>query len=141
MISRVGAKKSMINRCGAGPGGLGDAHLDALHRIGSGDTRCRRVLRGRDRYCKTSESAGFNSLVRAVGASLGAQVCASIVASTGALGDNPSDTIFELGFAATAIAAALGLIAALAFPTPSVEHQGRAAMRVGSHGRHPPLSD
>jgi EmrB/QacA subfamily drug resistance transporter len=68
---------------------------------------------------KTAECTGVNALVRAVGASLGAQVSATILAAASDSGGaHTTPGAYRLAFAVNAAVAGLGVLSAVAVPKP-----------------------
>lgn len=66
---------------------------------------------------RTGEATGFNAVVRSVGASLGAQVTASMLAGSAGAGSSvPTDSGFTEAFAIGAVVAALAAAATLLIP-------------------------
>ncbi|MGI8749460.1 MAG: MFS transporter [Thermoleophilaceae bacterium] len=66
---------------------------------------------------RTGEATGFNAVVRSVGASLGAQVTASMLAGSAVAGTSvPTDSGFTEAFAIGAVVAALAAVATLLIP-------------------------
>jgi MFS family permease len=76
---------------------------------------------------QTGQLTGFNALVRTIGASLGTQVSAAILAAeVGADGRLPRDGAYVTAFVVSAAASALAIVVALRIPRPR-------------HGVHPGL--
>lgn len=76
---------------------------------------------------QTGEATGFNALVRSVGASLGSQVSATILAgSASAAGGVPADAGFTHAFAVSAAVAACA--GAVALAVPKARARGRASV-------------
>jgi EmrB/QacA subfamily drug resistance transporter len=70
---------------------------------------------------QTGEATGFNALVRSVGASLGSQVSAAILAGSVVAGGLPSDGSFQTAFAISAGVALLAAAMALVIPIPRAQ--------------------
>ena len=88
---------------------------------------------------KTGEATGFNALVRSVGASLGSQVTASIIAGSAVAGSVvPTDDGFVRAFFVAAGVALLAGRAAALVPRATEHHHVTAATEVGAAS---PLGD
>jgi MFS family permease len=80
---------------------------------------------------QTGEATGFNTVMRSVGASLGSQVTASILAADLIAGSRfPADSAYTTAFAVTAGVAFVAAIAAAVIPRP-----GRGEPQQATDGR------
>ncbi|HEU4657210.1 MAG TPA: MFS transporter [Capillimicrobium sp.] len=88
---------------------------------------------------QTGEATGFNALVRSVGASLGSQVTASIIAGSAVAGSElPTDEGFVTAFLVAAGIAVLAGVAAAMIPRAAERHRVSDASEVGAAA---PLGD
>ena len=77
---------------------------------------------------QTGEATGFNTVMRSVGASLGSQVTASILAADLLAGSRfPADAAYTTAFAVTAGVALIAAVAAAVIPRPGREEPQEAA--------------
>jgi MFS family permease len=77
---------------------------------------------------QTGEATGFNTVMRSVGASLGSQVTASILAADLLSGSRfPADSAYTAAFAVTAGVALVAALAAAVIPRPGREEPQEAA--------------
>jgi EmrB/QacA subfamily drug resistance transporter len=90
---------------------------------------------------QTGEATGFNALVRSVGASVGTQVTATILAGSIAAGAAlPSSSGYTDAFVVSAVVAAFAALAALAIPRSSLQPHPHASA-LDEIGAASPLGD
>jgi MFS family permease len=86
---------------------------------------------------QTGEATGFNALVRSVGASLGSQVSATILAASAVAGV-ATDSGFSRAFAVSAVIAACAGTVALLIPRARTDVRARVLDEIGAAS---PLAD
>jgi MFS family permease len=87
---------------------------------------------------QTSEATGFNTMIRAVGFSLGAQACAAVLSTGATHGSLPTEHGFTVAFTLSAGGAAVAAAAALLIPRRTLRSSCRAPGPSSGPAARPP---